>query len=227
MVTMNTRTRSFCARRRVHLIRTHTHAPLRAVASARFPLIRQSPRARDGGPHARVNGGRDGARHRDERIREVRGGENHPERRVLHAHLDRDGAPVRDGETEEPREAVPERDPAQCRHATARRSVHPAEAIAAADCPMMLLQMSATVNTATNGQNGATAATAAGNSRLSVSPPSMGRSTTCSVLAMSPAASTGTSVPARVLVMNGVMNAAKNVDAVVSTTDKATLALPR
>ena len=37
---------------------------------------------------------------------------------------------------------------------------------------MMLLQMSATVNTATNGQNGATAATAAGNSRLSVSPPS-------------------------------------------------------
>ena len=61
---------------------------------------------------------------------------------------------------------------------------------------------------------------------MSVSPPSMGRSTTCSVLAMSPAAST-TQRARGVLVMNGVMNAAKNVDAVVSTTDKATLALPR
>ena len=40
MVTMNTRTRSFCARRRIHLIRTHTHAPLRARVSLAISSIR-------------------------------------------------------------------------------------------------------------------------------------------------------------------------------------------
>ena len=54
-----------------------------------------------------------------------------------------------------------------------------------------------------------------------------GASTTDAVLLAKPTASTGTMVPARVLVMSGVMKAARNVDAVVSTTESATLALPR
>ena len=196
MVTMNTRTRSFCARRRVHLIRTHTHAPLRALASSSissYPTVSAAQRRR--GPRAR-GAVADGGTPRRADPRSARWRE--PPRAPSFACPPRSrrcacpGRGNRGAETWRRRWSAP-----QCRHATARRSVHPAEApVFRRRPPMMLLQMSATVNTATNGQNGATAATAAGNGRLSVSPPSMGRSTRNCRLAMRARQRPGNAVPA-------------------------------
>ena len=71
------------------------------------------------------------------------------------------------------------------------------------------------------GQNGVALFTASGNHRFSANPPSMGSSTTCRVLANNPDAGTGTSVPASVFVIRGVSAHARNVDAVVKTTESA------
>ena len=121
----------------------------------------------------------------------------------------------------------PSVNPSVCNVATAASNAGPAATIADALLPMMLAQMSATVATATSGQNGATTRTSLGAKRFASRPMITGASTTDAVLLAKPTASTGTMVPARVLVMSGVMKAARNVDAVVSTTESATLALPR
>ena len=121
----------------------------------------------------------------------------------------------------------PSANPQVCNVATAAMSAPPALAIAAEDDPMMLEQMSATVITATSGQIGRTFFTASGNHFLSARPPRMGSSTTWRVLANNPPAGTGTKVPANVFVITGVKAHARKVEAVVSTTESATLALPR